>query len=619
MNHTKKRHNLTSKFLKYIRKNKKSYKFLKSQRKTKKRINHNYYLGGALIDEAVQIQNRDSFRAMFIPSIAKLKNAINDNNSAKIDKSISEIKNGFKNQKMGINLRILANIDTFQPIDKINYSLEESPNIALLPCLVIIYENIPDTKIRKKLTEAFVKNGGNINLKSSKQNITALSDAIKLKDKSLIQFLKNKDIGASEETLTEVQLNEMNSILTQQITHVPEQIVEPITEQSLIEPEIPTTKLIISTELPTDSGYPLDVEPEFWTPLFGVNNMFALREKLHSMMISDIGIKMDGTKITTIWSVCKIIQNLIPTYFVPNENKPYRPQGEYGPIFFESPTDFTQYNIVLCATLLVFGIISQKMKQQDYELIFKGGKAIQLVLADIPGISMYESEDIDILLMPNEGIVYDEINVKNLSGHISYLVNWFLTITTPIKINISVLAPNPNNKRANPFIYKLSYTKQYTGFKAISDVDFREIPEMIKPYFERSVDYQFTISELDEKITFKCPDIGSLLDEKLYYYIKYTTFKDLLSKRQQITEPGYETLTISECNRLLDKFKRAIVNLNKGLQTSRNPGLNEIDIDSKQITFLENRLKKFNIIEPTIQTMIIAGLYSGKSIKSITS
>ena len=134
MNHTKKRHNQTSKFLKYIRKNKKSYKFLKSQRKTKKRINHKYYLGGALIDEAVQIQNRDSFRAMFIPSIAKLKNAINDNNSAKIDKSISEIKNGFKNQKMGINLRILANIDTFQPIDKINYSLEESPNIALLPC-----------------------------------------------------------------------------------------------------------------------------------------------------------------------------------------------------------------------------------------------------------------------------------------------------------------------------------------------------------------------------------------------------------------------------------------------------------------------------------------------------
>ena len=617
MNHTKKRLKRTSKSLKNIKKNKRSYKFLKSQRKTKKRINHKSYLGGALIDEAVQIQNRDSFRAMFIPSITKLKNAIKDNNPTKIDRSVSEIKNGFKNQKMGINLRILANIDTFQPIDKTNYSLEESSNIALLPCLVIIYENIPDTKIRKKLTEAFVKNGGNINLKSSKQNITALSDAIKLKDKSLIQFLKNKDIGASEETLTEDQLSEMNSILTQQLTQVPDEIVEPITEVTepiLIEPEIPTTKLIIPTELPTDSGYPLDIEPEFWIPLFGLNNMFALREKLHSMMINDAGIKMDGTKITDIWSVCKIIQNLIPTYFVPNENKPYRPQGEYGPIFFESPADFTQYNIVLCATLLVFGIISQKMKQQDYELIFKGGKAIQLVLSHIPGITMYESEDIDILLMPNEGVIYDEINVKNLSGHIAYLVNWFLTITTPVSIKISVLAPNPNNKRANPFIYKLSYTKQYTGFKAISDIDFREIPEMIKPYFERSVDYQFTISELDEKITFKCPDIGSLLDEKLYYYIKYVTFKDLLSKKQQITEPGYETLTIAECNRLLDKFKRAIVNLNKGLQISRNPTLVASDIDSKQIKFLENRLKKFNVSNPNIQTMIIEGLYSDKSI-----
>ena len=85
-------------------KNKKSYKFLKSQRKTKKRINHKYYLGGALIDEAVQIQNRDSFRAMFIPSIAKLKNAINDNNSAKIDKSISDIRCTFQ-----FRLNILIN------------------------------------------------------------------------------------------------------------------------------------------------------------------------------------------------------------------------------------------------------------------------------------------------------------------------------------------------------------------------------------------------------------------------------------------------------------------------------------------------------------------------------
>ena len=579
---------------------KKNRKLSKSIRKTKRHINHKKYYGGVLIDEATQIQYRDLFRAMFIQQLNNLKTAIETQNSEKIKQALNEFKKGFTSQKMGINLRILATTDTFQPIDKKKSYNKDSINIALFPCLVIIYENILNTKIRKKLTEAFVKNGGNINLKSSKGNLTALADAIKLRDKSLIQLLRNKDIAASDETLTEEQKLEMKSILT-------DPVIEPVIEpaQEITEEELPTTKLVIETELPTESGYPIDIEPEFWLPLFGVNNMFSLREKIRSMMANDIGIRMDGIKISDIWSVCKIIQNLIPTYFVPTEIKPYKPHGDFGPLFFESPTDFSQYNIFLCASLLIFGVISHKMKYQDYELIFKGGKAIQLVLSQMPGI-VYESEDIDVLTMPKQGIEYNQINIQNLSGHIAYLIKWFLTINTQV---ISVMAPNPTNKRANPFIYKISYIKQSRGFKAISDIDFRDIPETIKIYFERSVDYQFKISELQQTISFKCPDIGSLLDEKIYYYIKYTTFKDLLTKRQQITEPGYEMLSVDECNRLLDKFKRAIINLNKGLQLTRNPELTPSQLEFKEIKFLINRLKKFIITGPNIERIIIQSLY----------
>ena len=615
---------------------KKSRKLSKSIRKTKRHINRKKYYGGVLIDEATQIQYRDSFRTMFIQQLNNLKTAIKTQNPEKIKQALNKFKNGFTSQKMGINIRILATTDTFQSIDKTQLYNIDSANIALFPCLVIIYENILDTKIRKKLTEAFVKNGGNINLKSSKGNLTALADAIKLRDKSLIQLLRNKDIAASDETLTEEQKLEMKSILIDPvidpviepvidpvidpvINPVIEPVIDPVIEPviepvidtvieqppEVIEEELPTTKLIIDTELPTESGYPIDIEPEFWLPLFGVNNMFSLREKIRSMMANDIGIRMNGIKITDIWSVCKIIQKLIPTYFVPTENKPYKPQGDFGPLFSESPTDFSQYNIFLCASLLIFGVISHKMKYQDYELIFKGGKAIQLVLSQMPGI-VYESEDIDVLIMPKQGIEYNQINIKNLSGHIAYLIKWFLTINTPV---ISVMTPNPTNKRANPFIYKLSYIKQARGFKAMSDIDFRDIPETIKIYFERSVDYQFKILELQQTISFKCPDIGSLLDEKIYYYIKYTTFKDLLTKHEQIIEPGYEMLSVDECNRLLDKFKRAIINLNKGLQLTRNPELTSSQLESKEIKFLINRLKKFNITRPNIERIIIKNLY----------
>lgn len=594
-----------NKFYKFTKKKSKSSKITKSKYLDKTKKKYKKYFGGFHMDEATQIESRDKFRAMFIPNLLGLKESIQNDDKEKIDEYLNNLRNGFRNQKMGINNRILATMNTFQPINKSDYSLEDSGNIALYPCLVIIYENIGDNKIRKKLTEIFIKNGGNINLISNKDNISALSDAIKLQDKSLIQLIIRN--GASIEILNESQKQQMDNILL---------TAQPQFEQSLLiqqesDIDIPITKLIIPTELPGPGGYQPDIEPEFWLPLFGNNNMFILRDKLQIMIAKDMVINMDEIKNKqNTWSICKIIQGLIPTYYLPNNIKPYKPQGEYGPTFYDSPIDFYKYNIFLCATLIIFGIISQKMKFQDYQLIFKGGKAIQLVLSKIPGLHIYESEDIDILIMPNKDIVYNEINIKNLSGHIAYLTQWFLTSTTPV---ISVLVPNPTNPRANPFIFKLSYMKQDRRFKPISDIDFRDIPQNIKSYFSRAIDFQFPIPELDERVSFKCPDIGSLLDEKLYYYIKYSLFKDLLKRKEPIPEVGYESLTIDECDRLLEKFKRAIINLNKGLQLNRNPDLTPEQLNATEVKFIENRLKKMDIPNENIKTLVIQSLYPRSS------
>lgn len=622
-----------------------SSKYLKQRRKIKTNKNHKQYLFGG------SNQNRNNFKNMFIKNLRKLKDAIQNNDLTKINETIITFSNGFRSNHLGINYRFFAYMNNFELIDREISSTITLPNVAIYPCLVIIFGNISDNNIRKQLINSFIQNGGNINLQSSKTNMSALSYAVESRDRDLILFLQNN--GADPNTLNEEQRTIYDDIMMQIRLEEEEKkrlkleakrrkkaIRHEVTEQAIpTDAPLPTVistviskvpeivpdseqviKLIIPTPLPSEMGYPLDLEPDFWLPLFGYGNMFTLREKIHSMMIEDARISVRDSKWTQIWGICQIIQTLIPTYYVPTEFKPSIPTASHtGLLVVESPIDTSNYNILLCAALLVFGIISKKMEKQDYHIIFKGGKAIQLVLGQIKASEIYKSEDIDVLVMPND-IVYNEEHVKNLSGHIGYLVRWFLNITIPQPlpqrpniIDISVLRPNPSNPRSNPFIFKLSYKKQFGGFQAISDIDFKEIPENIKSFFEKSVNYQFVISELDEKVTFTCPNIVALLEEKLYYYSLYTYFRDLLSKGQSITKPGYEALTIDECNRLLDKFKRAILPLNKGIQTQRSRS-SETDLRKKEINFLLRRLETIGVDNKDIQQLVMNQLYSEDTI-----
>jgi hypothetical protein len=596
-------------------------------KKNKKKHKH-YSFGGSN-------QNRDNFRTMFIKNLNKLKYAI-EREPTKINALLSDFKRGFENNRLGINYLIFSNTTNFKPLDKYTYSMEEYPdsNNAFLPCLVLIFENITDNNIRIKLINYFTKNGGNINLKSSKNNITALSDAVKLKDRKLVYYLINK--GADKITLDTQQTREFDIIMSKSVVETVVPDVAPDVAPAVapdvapdvapavapdVAPDVapavaPLVKLIVTTPLPSVSGYPLDLEPEFWLPLFGPGNMFSLREKIHIMMIQDSRIRIQDSKLTNMWSICQILQTLIPTYYVPSDFKTITPTAEHtGPLYIESPTDFSNYNILLCAALLVFGIISKKIEQQDYKIIFKGGKAIQLVLGQILENTVYQSEDIDTLIIPKD-IPYDGEQIKNISGHISYLIKWFLNIIIPQlpqrtnNIDISVLAPNPRNPRANQYIFKLSYIQQVGGFKPFSDIDFKEIPINIKPFFERAINYSFEISQLGENVLFTCPDIGSLLDEKLYYYIKYVNFKQLLLERHPITEVGYENLNVDECNRLLEKFGKAIKALNHGLQKQRFPHVSNSTLNKKQVNFIFNRLNNMGT-EKQIQDLAVQKLYPG--------
>jgi hypothetical protein len=110
-------------------------------------------------------------------------------------------------------------------------------------------------------------------------------------------------------------------------------------------------------------------------------------------------------------------------------------------------------------------------------------------------------------------------------------------------------------------------------------------------------------------VLFRCPNIGSLLDEKIYYYSKYFQFKKMLEERKPITEEGYDKLTVIDCERFIEKFKRGILAMNKGLQKQRNPEILPDELLEKERNSIKTRLTRIGITDETLKTSIVENLY----------
>ena len=105
------------------------------------------------------------------------------------------------------------------------------------------------------------------------------------------------------------------------------------------------------------------------------------------------------------------------------------------------------------------------------------------------------------------------------------------------------------------------------------------------------------------------PNFGSLLDEKIYYYAKYTQFKKLLEERKPITEEGYDKLTVIDCERFLEKFKKAILAMNKGLQKQRFPEILPDELLEKERKSIKTRLTKLGTTDEDFKNMVVQTLY----------
>jgi hypothetical protein len=368
---------------------------------------------------------------------------------------------------------------------------------------------------------------------------------------------------------------------------------------NILEPNYKISKtnvieLTIPFELPTN-GYDTIEPPIFWNALFN-NELIDIRRKLTAMINNDVNNTDDMS------SVCKIVKTMMPSYYIAIKNEPTVINvGQDQMYIYELAADFLNLNIILCAATLIVGIITEKMKDQNYNIIIKGGRAVQLVLSSYQIVDPLISEDIDILVVPKEGIQYDREDIRNLSSHIGYLIKWFLNsqdLQPRIMDKISVSLEN-----RNPDIVKLSYVKmnmKYNhkkkimekDYKQFTDIDFKQLPDTIKIYFDELSSYPYTIEELNTNVLFVTPCLESIINEKLYYYIKFTIYEDYLTRGKPINDIGYDTLTVDESKRLLKKFKKSIIAIANGFVNNKYIGL-EIENDklNHAKTYIQVHLK----------------------------
>ena len=150
-------------------------------------------------------------------------------------------------------------------------------------------------------------------------------------------------------------------------------------------------------------------------------------------------------------------------------------------------------------------------------------------------------------------------------------------------------------------------------YKPFADIDFKNLAKPIDAFFEDVINYPFFIPELNTHILFTCPDIESIINEKLFFYVQYLWFYQILSTGNPITEIGYTNLNIDECLRILDKFKRAILAINKGILNQLEPlsqSQNKSLLLNKLKGSIRLHLNKFNVVNPQWQKFIINSLYS---------
>jgi hypothetical protein len=397
-------------------------------------------------------------------------------------------------------------------------------------------------------------------------------------------------------------------------------------------------------------GAQFPAELKYWNEFFNDDDEKVKLNELRSFIQDAFGKGPEAS----FTDLCDIMRELVPTFHIPNPEPEPEPEPELAPgskpkiigtllpngttVYNTKPNkpdpnaskNFYYLNAILCASFQLFGIIANKMITKEtckYKLIFKGGKAVQLVLRNIFNRikinrnsdaytvlqKLHQSEDIDVLLIPKPENIYDETEIKALAINISKLIEWFLHRDDTTRVSIQTPDDDPAIK--NKTICKLSYILLGSdAMKAFSDIDFSPVSTSDFSDLE-SLSLSLSLpGRNDLGVLFECQKIEPLLKDKILYYTKYVYLLD----KPDLQAKQVPKISRKGCLYFINKFGKAIISLNNGFHLERHPDLDKAGLNAINIAHLEEELRsivfsnideEFSTIPEDLLIKIIDNLY----------
>lgn len=298
---------------------------------------------------------------------------------------------------------------------------------------------------------------------------------------------------------------------------------------------------------------------------FGADNFFPL-------FYYDDLCKLKTDLLENKDKLCGYIKNIFPMYSISHDLFCVVEKNNQRKYINRETIDKT-INFY-CVVIFIVGIINHQLKKynQDYMIIIKGGKALQIILSEMnfKDDNILKSNDIDLIIAPIEGKKYIMNKCKFLAINICLLIQWILNTTKNMYTQgyyVSYKLPFETDEYK--FVIKLSHKIQNSNddfdpkFTPVADFDFNQI--------EKKIFYSDLVNTTKDtpigKLTFTHQNLDNFLLEKIYY-IGFNI--DLAEKNNLIQDTkinNYKYISIvkekiNENYNQIEKFKEEIEKFN---------------------------------------------------------
>ena len=296
------------------------------------------------------------------------------------------------------------------------------------------------------------------------------------------------------------------------------------------------TKLFFKNKI----NYKFDYDT--WSPIFTYEELDLLKKNI----------------LNNLDNLCEIIKKLYPLYTISydifcdinpkNNEKKYKDSNQINK------------NVYLyCVVLIIVGILNFKLKEneQEYQLILKGGKALQFILSDMnintnTNTNTIKSNDIDLIISTKNAKTYDPNKCKIFASEICLLIEWILNSSTNPYLKNNYVIHKIGLHYTD--IIKLSYKIQDSDtnsnesrFNAIADLDFGKKNEI---FYSNLIEKEQ--KSLFGELIYLYQNFDNYLLEKIYYLNLNIDTLDELNQLENLNKD--KQLQKKNIERIINKF-----------------------------------------------------------------